>query len=327
MKILSDKPLYKYDPHTGNVERIENEYSDKHVIRYFYGDGKWKDVPIEKRITISFEEGDIFFESVNLAEKFRLSLAGVADINNISPTGPQTLLENFMEAGKRNEIIIQLSESVKIENGIYTLPYLDSMIPADSWLTDVVYLDENRNIKTIKKPNDDVDQYLCKYLRMHNLGKYKGSAERVFIEIHNEGGIVYLNHFAVQDTIEPTDMFYMTRTNHYLLFPNVMTANRFRRIEKAGAFTSDYLTSRIVSECLVTESIEAHEEKIKRLRDAGSVIVSYLQTHWMALLGTAIGFVAKIRAKNNPIPTDIDVGIPETEEVPNVVCLKDSDVA
>ena len=191
MRILNDKPLYKYNAAEAAIERIENEYSDKKVIRYEDLDGDYYDVPIEKNLTIDHRSGDIFFESLQIAETFRHSIAVIEN------GGTQTLLENFCELSKRNEGILEFSEFGKVENGLYSVAGLDECIPADSWVHDVIYLDENKNIRKIKRPTSELDEYIVKYMRMYNLDRYNANYERIIFEVYSEMGFVYINHFNI----------------------------------------------------------------------------------------------------------------------------------
>ena len=293
MKILSDKPLYKYKASEAAIERIENEYSDKKVIRYEDFNGDYYDVPIEKNLTIDHRSGDIFFESLQIAETFRHSIAAIEN------GGTQTLLENFCELSKRNEGILEFTEFGKVESGLYSIPGLDSCIPADSWVHDVIYLDENNNIRKIKSPTPELDEYIVKYMRMYNLERYDSNYERIIFEVYSELGFVYINHFTVQDCVEPNGPIYTSRINNYVCFGNVISAKRYRRLLDAGAITSDHIGTKIVSERLSCEEFERRIQKQEKIKEVSSIVIQFAIQHYNEILAYGGKALKKLKSSKN----------------------------
>lgn len=293
MKILNDKPLYKYNASEAAIERIENEYSDKKVIRYEDFDGDYYDVPIEKNLTIDHRSGDIFFESLQVAEAFRHSIAAIEN------GGTQTLLENFCELSKRNEGILEFSEFGKVENGLYSVPGLDSCIPADSWVRDLIYLDENNNIRKIKRPTQELDEYIVKYMRMYSLEKYDSNYERIIFEVYSEQGFVYINHFTVQDCVEPHGPIYTSRINNYVCFGNVISAKRYRRLLDAGAITSDHIGTKIITERLSCEEFERRIQKQEKIKEVTSIVIQFAIQHYNEILAYGGKALKKLKTGKN----------------------------
>lgn len=293
MKILNDKPLYKYNASEAAIERIENEYSDKKVIRYEDFDGDYYDVPIEKNLTIDHRSGDIFFESLQVAEAFRHSIAAIEN------GGTQTLLENFCELSKRNEGILEFSEFGKVENGLYSVPGLDSCIPADSWVHDLIYLDENNNIRKIKRPTPELDEYIVKYMRMYSLEKYDSNYERIIFEVYSEQGFVYINHLTVQDCVEPHGPIYTSRINNYVCFGNVISAKRYRRLLDAGAISSDHIGTKIISERLSCEEFERRIHKQEKIKEVTSIVIQFAIQHYNEILAYGGKALKKLKTSKN----------------------------
>lgn len=293
MKILNDKPLYKYNASEAAIERIENEYSDKKVVRYEDFDGDYYDVPIEKNLTIDHRSGDIFFESLQVAEAFRHSIAAIEN------GGTQTLLENFCELSKRNEGILEFSEFGKVENGLYSVPGLDSCIPADSWVHDLIYLDENNNIRKIKRPTKELDEYIVKYMRMYSLERYDSNYERIIFEVYSEQGFVYINHFTVQDCIEPHGPIYTSRINNYVCFGNVISAKRYRRLLDAGAISSDHIGTKIISERLSCEEFERRIQKQEKIKEVTSIVIQFAIQHYNEILAYGGKALKKLKTGKN----------------------------
>lgn len=293
MKILNDKPLYKYNASEAAIERIENEYSDKKVIRYEDFDGDYYDVPIEKNLTIDHRSGDIFFESLQVAEAFRHSIAAIEN------GGTQTLLENFCELSKRNEGILEFSEFGKVENGLYSVPGLDSCIPADSWVHDLIYLDENNNIRKIKRPTQELDEYIVKYMRMYSLERYDSNYERIIFEVYSEQGFVYINHFTVQDCVEPHGPIYTSRINNYVCFGNVISAKRYRRLLDAGAISSDHIGTKIISERLSCEEFERRIQKQEKIKEVTSIVIQFAIQHYNEILAYGGKALKKLKTSKN----------------------------
>lgn len=293
MKILNDKPLYKYNASEAAIERIENEYSDKKVIRYEDFDGDYYDVPIEKNLTIDHRSGDIFFESLQVAEAFRHSIAAIEN------GGTQTLLENFCELSKRNEGILEFSEFGKVENGLYSVPGLDSCIPADSWVHDLIYLDENNNIRKIKRPTKELDEYIVKYMRMYSLERYDSNYERIIFEVYSEQGFVYINHFTVQDCVEPHGPIYTSRINNYVCFGNVISAKRYRRLLDAGAISSDHIGTKIISERLSCEEFERRIQKQEKIKEVTSIVIQFAIQHYNEILAYGGKALKKLKTSKN----------------------------
>lgn len=293
MKILNDKPLYKYNASESAIERIENEYSDKKVIRYEDFDGDYYDVPIEKNLTIDHRSGDIFFESLQVAEAFRHSIAAIEN------GGTQTLLENFCELSKRNEGILEFSEFGKVENGLYSVPGLDSCIPADSWVHDLIYLDENNNIRKIKRPTPELDEYIVKYMRMYSLEKYDSNYERIIFEVYSEQGFVYINHFTVQDCVEPHGPIYTSRINNYVCFGNVISAKRYRRLLDSGAISSDHIGTKIITERLSCEEFERRIQKQEKIKEVTSIVIQFAIQHYNEILAYGGKVLKKLKTGKN----------------------------
>jgi hypothetical protein len=293
MKILNDKPLYKYNASEAAIERIENEYSDKKVIRYEDFDGDYYDIPIEKNLTIDHRSGDIFFESLQVAEAFRHSIAAIEN------GGTQTLLENFCELSKRNEGILEFSEFGKVENGLYSVPGLDSCIPVDSWVHDLIYLDENNNIRKIKRPTPELDEYIVKYMRMYSLEKYDSNYERIIFEVYSEQGFVYINHFTVQDCVEPHGPIYTSRINNYVCFGNVISAKRYRRLLDAGAISSDHIGTKIISERLSCEEFERRIQKQEKIKEVTSIVIQFAIQHYNEILAYGGKALKKLKTSKN----------------------------
>lgn len=293
MKILNDKPLYKYNASEAAIERIENEYSDKKVIRYEDFDGDYYDVPIEKNLTIDHRSGDIFFESLQVAEAFRHSIAAIEN------GGTQTLLENFCELSKRNEGILEFSEFGKVENGLYSVPGLDSCIPADSWVHELIYLDENNNIRKIKRPTKELDEYIVKYMRMYSLERYDSNYERIIFEVYSEQGFVYINHFTVQDCVEPHGPIYTSRINNYVCFGNVISAKRYRRLLDAGAISSDHIGTKIISERLSCEEFERRIQKQEKIKEVTSIVIQFAIQHYNEILAYGGKALKKLKTSKN----------------------------
>ena len=305
MKILNDKPLYKYNAAEAAIERIENEYSDKKVIRYEDLDGDYYDVPIEKNLTIDHRSGDIFFESLQIAETFRHSIAVIEN------GGTQTLLENFCELSKRNEGILEFSEFGKVENGLYSVAGLDECIPADSWVHDVIYLDENKNIRKIKRPTSELDEYIVKYMRMYNLDRYNANYERIIFEVYSEMGFVYINHFTIQDCVEPYGPIYTSRVNNYVCFGNVISAKRYRRLLDAGAITSDHIGTKIISERLSCEEFERRIQKQQKMKEVATIVIQFAIQHYNEILAYGAKALKKMKSAKTA-----------TEVVPEVLKFK-----
>lgn len=275
-EVLSKNPLWTFGQ-DNEPELVQNIYDDIEVIRiYRYGmnSDKYYDIPIE-RITPVIEFGTFFFTSKEDCEKFKKHAS--------SDVGRVCILENSFECSKRSKNITRFKENedIPIENGIYVIKDFESSLFSFCEITDLVYIDENYEICDFKVADEDVEDYLVKYVKTIDAeSRHSLNYERMIFEIYSEDGYVYINHFYIHDVgLTKRGLFFYTRILNYPII-----GKREAELFLIKCDINQYIDSKQEEQIEMQLSDEEKERKKKLRMKIMTLCGSYVWEHKFELI-------------------------------------------
>lgn len=219
-KVLSKDPLWIL-LEEGNAEIVPNTFSDLEVIRIYYDEHTYQDIPIEDPITLALPIGGFFFKTQRDAVRYN-SIMDCAE-------GYQTVLENMFEQTKKSKSIIKLNKNEPVEDGLYVFESFDEHLPPHSDVFRMGYFDEKCNTHKFKQSTPALDKYLVSYLNMLDIERtHDLTKERFVLEVYTENKHVYLNHmFLNHGTM--TNVYAFSRIlNHAIVYLDQAEINRIQ---------------------------------------------------------------------------------------------------
>lgn len=227
--VFSRRPLYIVGDEC-TVKIVDNTYDDLEVIRvYYFGEDNYRDTPIEPGITFVPDLGMFFYSSEGLARQNA--------ITSETYGGRVCIMENCLEGSKKNKAIYKFKEKEgnHIEQGLYVIDSFDDELPETTWLKNICYVNEKKEVCSPKKASDELNEYLRDYLLVNNIEtRHDLEKERLIFEVFVEKEYVYINHFFVHISLESFDVFYFTRIMSYPVFCNKLGATMYRNKLSSG---------------------------------------------------------------------------------------------